>query len=280
MTTGATQLTRDLQLDERLRSALEQASLEHPGVVTSTSASLFDLACGRGGQWRADADIYPASVVKVPVMAEVFHRYAEGTLRPGDRVVVDAANQTATSGPAPFIAGYQASVDELVTLMIAHSDNVATNQLIDVLRREQVTQYMRDLGLQSFVLGRKLSGSEPLINDPDEIGRNRLPVAEISRLLMLIANDKVPGSEQQRRILRTCVDDAKLVPGLRAGDVFMHKTGETSTVSHDAGILETPAGRRYIVGLYCEVEPTPDRADASHANPFMAHWMRIVREDL
>ncbi|HEV2879285.1 MAG TPA: serine hydrolase, partial [Candidatus Eremiobacteraceae bacterium] len=154
------------------------------------------------------------------------------------------------------------------------------NQLIDVLRRERVTDYMHGFGLKTFLLGRKLSGSEPLIDDPEKVGRNCLPAAEIARLLVLIASDAITGTAEQREILGRCVDNDKLVPGLSPGDVFMHKTGETSNVSHDAGILVTGAGKRYVIVLYCEVKPTADDADAVHANPFMVRWMRNVRAHL
>jgi beta-lactamase class A len=271
--------SHDSTRDELLGNALDVAQRAHPSVVKRASAWWCDLSSGQVAQWDADADIYPASIVKVPIMAAVFARYARGTLRPDDPVTVDARNQTATSGPAPFITGYRTTVQELVDYMIAHSDNVATNQLIDLLGREQVTTLMRGLGMPSFVLGRKLSGSEPLIDDPEQVGRNRLTAQEIGTLLLAIARDLVPGAAEQRRILSTCVDAGKLVAGLRPGDRFAHKTGETSTVSHDAGILSTATGAHIIV-LHTEVQPTPDHADATHANPFMAMWMRVLREAL
>jgi beta-lactamase class A len=274
------QPAHDEAIDALLGRALEEAAFEHPGIVRASSTYVCDLQSMRYGEIHSDANIYPASVIKVPIMAEAFHQYESGELRPDDRVVVTQSNQTATSGPAPFVPGYVATVSELVDLMITHSDNVATNQLIDVLRRERVTQYMHDLGLTTFLLGRKLSGSEPLIDDPEKIGRNRLPVAEVARLLMLIACDGIPGAGAQREILKRCAHNDKLVPGLLPNDVFMHKTGETSDVSHDAGILVTAGGKRYVVVLYSDVEPTADDADAVHANPFMVRWMRAVRPQL
>jgi beta-lactamase class A len=274
------QLAHDPTIDAHLDRALEEAGLEHPGIVRASSAYLCDLQSTRYGEVHSEANIYPASVIKVPIMAEVFHQFETGELRPDDRVVVTQSNQTATSGPAPFVPGYVATVRELVDLMITHSDNVATNQLIDIVRRQRVTEYMHDLGLPTFLLGRKLSGSEPLIDDPEKVGRNRLPVAEIARLLILIARDAVPGAGAQREILQRCVHNDKLVPGLLPGDVFMHKTGETSDVSHDAGILVTAGGKSYVIALYCDVEPTADEADAEHANPFMVRWMRAVRPRL
>jgi beta-lactamase class A len=270
----------DPAIDAYVARALEEAALEHPGIVRESSIYLCDLQSMRYGEVCSDANIYPASVIKVPIMAEAFRQYASSELRPDDRVVVSESNQTATSGPAPFVPGYVATVSELVDLMITHSDNVATNQLFDILRRQRVTDYMHDLGLNTFLLGRKLSGSEPLIDDPEKVGRNRLPASEIGRLLTLIACDCIAGAGAQREILRRCTHNDKLVPGLRPDDVLMHKTGETSDVSHDAGILVTADGKSYVIVLYCDVKPTADDADAVHANPFMVTWMRAVRARL
>jgi len=64
------------------------------------------------------------------------------------------------------------------------------------------------------------------------------------------------------------------------GDRFMHKTGETDEMSHDAGILVTAQGRRYVVVLYTTPEPLADRSDASHINPQMSAWMRELRATL
>jgi beta-lactamase class A len=265
--------------DEKLDAAIFEG-LRIASLNVGAAAYLCDLQRMRFGQWRSREAIYPASVIKVPIMTEAFHRIAQGALSADDRVTVQARNQTATSGPAPFSTGTSACVGDLVDHMIVHSDNVATNELIDLLERERVTAYMHALGLSTFFLGRKLSGSEPFVEDPDSSGRNRLPPAEIGRLLALIATDVVPGAAQQRAILARCADDEKLAPGLASGDTFMHKTGETETVSHDAGILLTKEGRRYIVVLYCEVEGRPDHAEAAWVNPMMTAWMRSVREHL
>lgn len=265
----------DPALDGDICEALEEAHLN-----VGSSSYLCDLQSMRYGQWRARENIYPASVIKVPIMAEAFRRFAQSTLEPGQRVIVSAKNQTTTAGPAPFSAGYDTTIAELVDFMIVHSDNVATNQLMDELGRQNVTDSMHALGLPSFLLGRKLSGSEPLVEDPDMVGRNRLPALEIGRLLTLIACDAVPGAAEQRAILERCADNNKLVPGLASGDRFRHKTGETSTLSHDAGILETKDGKRYVVVLYCEVEPAADGSEAAWMNPTMTAWMRALRERL
>ncbi len=263
-------------LDARLATLTSQP----PPPVRAASAYVCDLEAMHFGQWQAQANIYPASVIKIPIMTEAFCRIAEGSLSTEQTITIKASNQTATGEATPFVPGYRASVGELVELMITHSDNVATNELIDLLRREQVTQRMHHLGLKNFLLGRKLSGSDPLISDPEETGRNRLAPADAGLLLQLIASDGVPRAAEQREILARCLDSEKLVAGLLPGDTFMHKTGETSTVSHDAGILQTANGNRYVVVLYCEIEPSSQPSKTVQVNNHMAQWMRSLREIL
>lgn len=263
------------ELDEHVLAALDAASL-----TAIAHAYVLDLDRSQFGAYRAEANIYPASVIKVAVMAEVFHQFAQGSIAPDQTVVVSGANQTTTAEPTPFESGYRAAIVELVEYMITRSDNIATNQLLDIVRRENVTAFMRELGLPTFLLGRKLSGSEPLIVDTEMVGRNRMPPEEIGRLLALIACDAVPGAAEQRRILAGCVHNEKLVPGLSSGDRFMHKTGETDEQSHDAGILVSASGRRYVIVLYTTPEPLPGRSDARHADASMTTWMHALRTNL
>jgi beta-lactamase class A len=267
--------TEDPALTRAVIDALDASGLRAIG-----HAVVIDLDSMTFGSWRGDDDIYPASVVKVPIMAEAFRRYSDGSLDPESPVTISASNLTTTWGESPFAAHSVSTVGALVERMITHSDNVATNQLIDVLRRERVTLYMHELGLPTFLLGRKLSGSEPLVEDVEMVGRNRLPPMEIATLLALIATDRVEGAAAQREIMRRCVDDEKLVPGLRPGDRFMHKTGETGDHSHDAGILETADGRRHVIVLYTTPEPKPDGTDADHVDPQITEWMREIRTSL
>ena len=69
-------------------------------------------------------------------------------------------------------------------------------------------------------------------------------------------------------------------PVLRRATFHAQDRGDRVSVSHDAGILATTEGRRYIVVLYCEVEPKPDHVEAAWVNPMMTAWMRSVREHL
>jgi beta-lactamase class A len=261
--------------DEPLTQVVVDA-LHASDIAENASAVVLDLRGGREARWLADEDIYPASIVKLALMSEAYGRFASGSLSPDDRVEVARANLTATSEPTPLMEGCATTLRELVELMIERSDNIATNQLIDVLDRERVTAAMRALGLSHFRLGRKLSGSEPLVEGLDIGERNSMRPMETAQLLRLIADDAVPAASEQRELLARCTDNAKLAAGIAPGDCFMHKTGVTSEVRHDAGILQTANGRRYVVVLYTRC----GKADGALADARMASWMRTLRSHL
>ena len=219
------------------------------------------LAAG-GPAWSRDdgRPVYPASMIKVPLAVAACAAIAEGRLGWDTPVTVDARNATVNDAPSPMLPGYATSVEELVTLMLQRSDNVATNQLYDVLGRDHATADVHALGFTGTAFRRKLSGSLPLIGDPEATGRNTFPAREAAELFAAIAEDRVPGADVLRRILATSWWDVKLSRGLAAGDAFAHKTGDTDECSHDGGILTLNDGSRWIVVLYTEL-PSSEEND-------------------
>jgi beta-lactamase class A len=159
-----------------------------------------------------------------------------------------------------MVGDYATTVEELVTYMIQRSDNVATNQLYDLLGRVRATEDLHALGYRRTFFRRKLSGALPLIDDPEADGRNSFPADEAAELLVALAGARLPESATLRRILATSWWDVKLSRGLAPGDRFAHKTGDTDEVSHDAGILTLGEGSRWVVVVYTEL-PTSDEHD-------------------
>lgn len=200
-------------------------------------------------------------MIKVPIAAAVTRLWAEGACRGADQVTIAEANLTPNDGASPFAPGYRATLEELARLMLVRSDNVATNTLIDVVGRERATAFAREWGLGATAIRRKLSGSLPLIPDPEASGRNAHPAGDAARLFELIAQDALPGAPWLRGALASQEWNTKLSAGLAPGDRFAHKTGDTDEVSHDGGILELTSGRRYVVVVYTAL-PSSTENDA------------------
>lgn len=220
---------------------------------------------------RPAAAIYPASMIKLPIAMVLAARCAAGVLGWRDTVAIDAANLTTNDSPSPFVAGYVAELRELAHAMLAASDNVATNVLIDVLDRSTMAPACAAFGLTATVVARKLSGSLPLIDDPIAVGRNAHPAADAATLLRIVAREPARQPAIVWDALVAQIWNDKLAAGLEPGDHFAHKTGDTDEVSHDGGILTLAGGRRFVLVVYSQL-PSKAETDAC-----FAEFMRALR---
>ena len=227
-----------------------------------------------GAEHRPEAPIYPASMIKVPLVAAALFEVAEGRLRLDDRFAVTEDNLTYNDAPSPLVSSYVSQLSEIAHAAISRSDNVATNMLFDIVGRERATAIARDgLGLEATSFHRKLSGSEPLIVDPswDRVHMNTHPARDAARLFQKIARDEVPHAAFLRDALAAQYWNEKLPCGLRDGDTFLHKTGDTDEVSHDGGILIPADGNRYVIVVYTQALSTEKQSAR------MSDFMRALR---
>jgi len=240
-----------------LRALADGAQLAGPSIVVEELGPAGDRL------WRATLDpeqaLYPASMIKVPIALALATLCDAGSQRLDDTVTIDPANMTFNDAPSPFAAGSKASLRALAHAMLAQSDNVATNVLIDVLDRETIGRASRALGLAHTAVRRKLSGALPLIADPAATGRNAHPAADAAAAFRLIASEPWPRRTHgwlHDALLGQIWND-KLSRGWELGDTFAHKTGETDEVCHDGGILTLAGGRRFVVVVYTAMGSTP-----------------------
>jgi len=219
--------------------------------------------------------MYPASMIKVPLAAVLTTLWASGDLQAAGRAHVLAANMTANDAASPLVPGYVATLEELATLMLTRSDNVATNVLFDVIGRMRATKLAAAMGLSNTHFRRKLSGSLPLIDDPEATGRNAHPALDASSLFSAIARGTLPGARWLYATLLEQEWNDKLSRGLRPGDRFAHKTGETDEASHDGGILDTADGTRFVIVVYTALEA--GAASDSRLAAFMSAVRPLLR---
>ncbi len=254
-----------------LVTALETALAA--GGLPGAAVRLIDLGTDRRYAAGGDGEIYPASMIKVPLAVAAYAAAAAGRLSLDERRPVAPANATFNDAPSLVVPGALLDVAELVHFAIDRSDNVATNELFDRVGRAYATETLARLGFPRTALRRKLSGADPLIDDPEATGRNTHPADEAAALFAAIARDDVPGARPIRTALAAQYWNTKLSGGLAPADVFLHKTGDTSTVSHDGGIL-TFAGSAWVVVVYTQAT-SPDEGD-----PRFVALMRALRPSL
>ncbi len=100
-----------------------------------------NLASGEAFSWRADAPWYLASLIKIPVAAQVLAERQAGTLTLDERLTLSRSDFVDGAGPTNWHdPGTPISIRYLMEQMITVSDNTATDMLIDRVGLEAVNQ--------------------------------------------------------------------------------------------------------------------------------------------
>jgi beta-lactamase class A len=132
---------------EELRQQIQRIKQQFPGDM---AVYVKNLQSGDEIAIDADSTYETFSVIKIPVMAEVFHQAEAGKLSLDERITLKSGDQRLPSGILYAMQpGLNPSIRDLLTLMIIISDNVATDLLADKVTRPSVTRYMHDLGLKN-----------------------------------------------------------------------------------------------------------------------------------
>jgi beta-lactamase class A len=194
-----------------------------------------------------------ASVVKIPLMIDVYRRVEAGTLRLDEPHVLTDADRATGSGVLLHLhAGLNPSIEDLVYLTMSISDNTATNLLIRRVGMTAVNQTIRSLGMTGSALAREMKGR------PAEPGEeeNWATPEDYLRVLRLLLDGQASGPagtaamvtmlerQQNGRRIGRYVPEA---PGVRWGS----KTGGLKGVTNDVGFVTGPGGR-LILSVFCE----------------------------
>ncbi|MBL1269199.1 MAG: serine hydrolase [Halomonas sp.] len=117
-----------------------------------------NLASGEAYSWRADDPWYLASLIKIPVAAQVLAERQAGTLTLDERLTLAQSDFVDGAGPTNWHdPGTPISIRYLMEQMITVSDNTASDMLIDRVGLEAVNQRARTMIAASG-------------GNPDEIG--------------------------------------------------------------------------------------------------------------
>ena len=140
---------------QKLESTVSEVDHNLDGVL---GVSILDLASGRKYDLHADEVFPQASSIKVAVLAELYRQAQIGKLKLSDLYTVQAIDLVADSdimnGLSPGVT--RITLRDLATMMVAVSDNSATNVLIDRVGMANVNSLMDSLGLPHTRLRRKM----------------------------------------------------------------------------------------------------------------------------
>jgi beta-lactamase class A len=155
-----------------------------------------DLKTRRSVSFNGDVRFPTASLIKVAVMVETYHQIAEGKLA---RDTVRTLRESDKAGDEPVVlnsmhAGLPLTVSDLLSLMIAFSDNTATNMLVDLVGTASVDRRMDAYHLPETRLFRPTfrdGHADVLPQLEKEFGLGMTTPHEAARLMQLIAEGKI-----------------------------------------------------------------------------------------
>lgn len=253
-------LPRDPSIDTKLRMAAESSLKAFPKLkaedlaITVVDVSRPDTVSR--GDYHGDAPFYPASVIKLFFMADVFGTRKEN--------VPDA--------------------ERALKEMISVSDNDATAYLVDILANTAPGPSLEGRALQKFIerrrdINRRFQrlgyaenvsammkpwsfgpyGRELQLLGENRVNRNKLTANATAALLLWIVRQRAPGWQPMMTLLERPLAPPRaeenqvkefigeaLPPEAR----LWSKAGWTSEVRHDAAFFELPGGKKMILVVF------------------------------
>jgi beta-lactamase class A len=236
---------------DKLESQVRDIDRNLDGVM---GVALEDLTTGQKFLLHEDEVFPQASSIKIAVLAELYHQEqlsaggASGKAKLTDLYTVNPKDliqdSDIMSGLTPGVT--RVTNRDLATMMVAVSDNSATNVLIDRLGMENVDVLLDSLGLAHTRLRRKMMDLKAASEGRENIST---PV-EMMTLLEQIYHGKVLNKEMTDDFFKMlCTHkysaiSRDLPEGVRSAD----KPGELEGVRTDSGIVFA-ANRPYVISV-------------------------------
>lgn len=223
------------------------------GLRTGSYASLgpgiyfVDLDNGNYLSLNGEKTFATASIIKLPILIAFFQDVEAGKIKLDETLVMGRDVIVGGSGYMQDLPpGSKFSARQTVNNMITTSDNTATNMIIKRMGGIDVlNQRFRSWGLQRTVMRNWL---------PDLKGTNTTTAKELVQLMALLEQGKLlQGTKPEAMDILRRVKNRKLLPvGLGSGATIAHKTGDIGFLLGDAGIVQMPTGKRYLVAVLVE----------------------------
>ncbi len=228
---------------QKLESSIQQVDQHLDGVM---GVAIEDLTTGDHYFLHEDEVFAQASSIKITVLANLYLQAQKGKLKLTDLYVVQSSDLVPDSdimnGLTPGVT--RLTLRDLATMMVAVSDNAATNVLIDRVGIANVNAMLDSLGLTHTRLRRKMMDLQAAKEGRENISTPR----EMMTLLDAIFHGKILNQEFRDdffKILSTNKDS--WIPRELPADLkIANKPGSLEAVRNDSGLVFVE-GRPYVI---------------------------------
>ena len=166
-------------------------------------------------------------------------------------------------------SGYM-TIEALAEAAMRYSDNAATNILIDRLGGvDKVNTFAKALGNASF----NLENIEPYLHSSFSSIQDTSTPKDMARSVQaLLLDERILDNAKQQQfkmwMLHNTTGDAKIRAGLPAGWYAAEKTGGSTSVSNDIGIIWSSACKPIVLAIY-----TISNTENSRIHPDAVKWV-------
>ena len=234
--------------------------------VSALAMALYDYALDFRFSLQASRVFHAASTIKLAILFSLFRAAETGRLRLTDRLHVRNRFRSQADG-SPFflqadrdgdpelykLTGRTATLQQLAETMIVRSSNLATNLLIDHLEVAFVTESLAAAGLDALRCVRGVEDEAAFAR-----GLNNLVTADgLLEFFRRVHEARALSAESREKMFDILFQqrfNAMLPAGIpdAAKARVAHKTGEISTVTHDAGMVFLPGRAPYALVVLTE----------------------------
>jgi len=250
---------------------------------SAIAVSFYDYENALRFSFHGERWFHAASTIKVALLLAIYKCAEEGRIRLDDTLHVRNRFQSVVTGSNGSGEIFRVDVDrdgdsevhkrlgrsmrvrELARAMIVRSSNLATNLLLDFIGLDRVYRVLDEARLSAQIKLRR--GVED--NRAFEHGINNEITADgLVELFRLLCDDSFLREEMRAQLLDILFAQEfnSMIPAkLSQSAKVAHKTGEISTVCHDAGIVFLPQRKPCVLAILTEMAANVEKRHESVA---------------
>jgi beta-lactamase class A len=260
-------------LEGKLREKLKALDHTTDGAL---GVAVIGLSSGRTIALNAETQFATASVIKVPILLEMLRQARAGEWNLQQRITIQPAESVGGSGRIQDSlrnGPVTMTILEMLTAMIEHSDNTATNRAIAMVKMENVNRRTQELGLQSTRLRRIMLDGEAASKGMENISS---PM-EMARLMEMIYRGKActhpDDCQEALRIMKLV--RGRIRSAIPLSVEVASKTGELFGVHCEVALVLHPK-RPFAVAIFSSFLPDGENPVGEAARLIYNHFDRLA----